>query len=124
MPVGNHSTLVGVAGVALAVVLIVWGNLLAFVVDTKVTDKGIAIVLFRLVRICTVPYENICLVEPAGFGFPKLFAYNLKTRPLEKKYYLELKKGWFARKLLISPAASEMFPDKLRERGIVLGTRR
>ena len=114
----------GALGVAAIAFIIIWGNALAFVVDTKATEKGLEFVFLHCLRFCIVPYENISFVENAGMGFPKFFAYNLKTRPLEKKYYLELKRGWFTRKLLISPAASEDLIGKLQKAGIQLGVKR
>lgn len=120
----SNPEIIGGLVVAIAAVIVIWGNALAFIVDTKVTDQGLVFSFLTVFPIASVPFEHIRYIDRAGFGFPNLFAYNLKTRPLEKKYYVELKSGWFASKFLISPAAVDDLEGKLQKNGIQIGIRR
>ena len=78
--------------------------------DIRLTHEGIAFVLFRAFTVYSLPPENIQSVR--RFGHVTLTNWDLldfRSRIVGPSYVLTLHKGWFARKVAVSPPDDSSF---------------
>lgn len=94
-------------------------ELLSWLYDIRMDSDGIRFVLFRRLTAYQLRFENIEIVREVGRAtLGALTAYNFKNRFLGRTFLLELKRGWFSRKVLVTPAQPDAFLDMLKTQGI------
>jgi len=87
--------------------------------DVIVEDDGLRFVVFRKVTVCFVGRENIEKVMEIGpVSIGALSAFNFKNRFLARSFMIRLKRGWFARQVLITPADARQFEAWAGQHGI------
>ena len=88
----------------------------AWLYDIKLDPSGIRFVLFRVLTIHVLKFDNIKSVTeigPASIGC--ITAYNFKSRFLARSFMIETRHGRFTRKVLVTPKSPNTFIDWLRE---------
>ena len=93
-------------------------DLISFIYDYTVQEDKIVFILFRTVTIYTLCFTDIDYVKETRGGYSYFFAYNCKNRFFGKTFYTVKKTGFFARKLLITPADPTGFVTKLKSAGV------
>ena len=92
---------------------------LSWLYDIKLDAKGIRFVLFSLWTVYLLPFENIKSVnEISNYSWGSLNAYNFKNRLFARSFMIEMHRGWFARKVLITPKYPSELLAYLREHAI------
>lgn len=101
--------------------LAVWKwDLAAYLLDVRPTEQGIEFRLFYFLTAYLLPFANIAYVEELrGGGWLTHFpVYNCKTRFFAKTFFIQKKRGVFARKLLVTPPDPVMFKAVLGKAGV------
>lgn len=91
-------------------------NLLSYVIDVFQDEQGLKIVLFKKFAVHRIQYASIDYVLDWGFGLT--VAFNIVNRFFGRKYLVVLKKGWFTKSILISPANPQEFVDALKNANV------
>jgi hypothetical protein len=108
-----------VAGILL-VILVFRTGVLAYLYDARIGDDGLDFVLFSTFTLFTIPFSEITKVREVGFGGTlTLNAVNFCNRSLTKGFLIEKKSGWYARRVVITPADSAYFKTILSRENIV-----
>jgi len=94
--------------------------MLSWLYDVRLDTKGIRfILLFFTVHL--LQFETIkCVSEigPASIG--SITAYNFKNRLLARSFLIETRRGWFTRKVLVTPKDPDAFLKVLKEHNVDL----
>ena len=100
-------------------------SLFSWLYDVILDARGIRFVLLRVWTIHLLKIENIeSITEINQASFGSLNAYNFKNRLFARSYLIKTKRGWFARKILITPKDPDEFLVWSRGKGLVWGFRR
>jgi hypothetical protein len=84
--------------------------LLAWLYDVEMDPRGLRFILLRCMTVHVLPVENIKqVVEVGRFSPGSLNAYNFKNRLGSRSFQVETRRGWFTRKVLITPKDPERF---------------
>ena len=108
----NTVELLIIAGVALTIVgfLAIWKlEIVSYIYDVRLTADGIEFCLFRMLVMHRLPYseiESVGIQKGWGGG---LFAYNFKNRLFKTAFLIRKRKGWFTRRILVTPASDSEF---------------
>lgn len=93
--------------------------MLTWLYDVKIDTLGIRFVLFQWLTVNLLPWENIDSVREIGVLSPgSLTAYNFKSRFLSRTFLIHKRRGWFARKVLVTPKDPDLFLSAIRANGI------
>lgn len=85
-------------------------NLLSWLYDVKLDDQGIRFVLFGFLTVHLLRFENIeDVIELPYGGLQALTAYNFKNRLFARCFLIKKRRGWFTRKVLITPDLADEF---------------
>ena len=115
----NISVIVGILGGIALILLVSRTGVFAFLYDAKAEEYGIDFVLFRLLKIYTLPYSGIESVRDVGFGQMLMaIAVNFSNRSLTNGFLIRTKSGWFTRQILITPAHPTEFKNILQQAGV------
>ena len=108
----NTVELIIIAGVAFTIVgfLAIWKlEVVSYIYDVRLTADGIEFCLFRFWIVRRLPYSEIESVGiQRGWG-GGLFAYNFKNRLFKTAFLIRKRKGWFTRRILVTPANDSEF---------------
>ncbi|WP_207306640.1 hypothetical protein [Xanthomonas oryzae] len=92
--------------------------LFSWLYDVELDDRGIRFKLF-FILFYHLPFENIERTREIGsFSLGDLNAYNFKNRLFARTFLIELRRGWFARKVLVTPKDADDFLFRLRRYGV------
>ena len=94
-------------------------SVFSWLYDVDIGETGIRFVLFGAITIHLVKYSNIQSVKevsPTSLG--TFTAYNFKNRLFAKTFLLKLRRGWFARKILVTPKSPGEFISVLEKHNI------
>jgi len=95
-------------------------SLFSWLYDVILDARGIRFVLLRVWTIHLLKIENIeSITEINQASFGSLNAYNFKNRLFARSYLIKTKRGWFARKILITPKDPDEFLVWSRGKGLV-----
>lgn len=90
--------------------------LFSWLYDVEIDDSGIHFVLFKVMRVHTTRYEDIKEVrEIRAWSIGAWSAYNFKSRLFGRVFLIELRHGWFTKKILITPKFVENFVGYLEK---------
>ena len=93
--------------------------MLAWLYDVVLDENCIRFVLFRFLTVYRLKPDNLeSVVEIDALSPGALNAYNFKNRFLARSFQLSLRRGWFARRLLITPKDPDTFFQWLRIHGV------
>ena len=105
--------------VSVAAFLAVWKlDALAFIYDTRVARDGIEFVLFTFLNIYLLPFANIEHVEEVKGSYLLLFAYNFKNRLFHRTFLIKKKRGFFTKRVLVTPHDPDEFAALLASAGV------
>ena len=94
-------------------------ELLSWVYDIKTNSIGVRFVLFRNWTIYFLPFENIKSVSEVSYcSIGSISAYNFKNRFFTRTFMIEVRQGWFAHKVLVTPKEPVEFLAVLKSNGI------
>ena len=96
---------------------------ITYIYDACPRESGIDFQLFRVWTIYVLPYAEIQSVDVQP-GWGGLFVYNFKNRLFSPSFLINKKKGWFTRRILITPARSEEFRRALGNAHVPVKTSR
>lgn len=92
---------------------------LTWLYDVIVEDDGIRFVVFKKLTVHFLERDRIEEVVEVGVAsIGSISAFNFKSRFLARSFMVRLKRGWFARQVLITPADAERFEAWVRRHGI------
>lgn len=95
--------------------------MLAWLYDIKPDPSGLRFVLFGLWTVHLLRFENIkSVTEIRSVSLGAWNAYNFKNRLLARTLLVEMHRGWFTRKVLVTPKDPEEFLACLRDHGVVI----
>ena len=115
----SSSVIVGILGGIALILLVSRTGVFALLYDAKAEEYGIDFVLFRLLKIYTLPYSEIESVREVGFGqMLTAIAVNFSNRSLTNGFLIRTKSGWFTRQILITPAHPTEFKNILQQAGV------
>jgi hypothetical protein len=84
----------------------------AWLYDYRLDGDSISFVLLRAWTVHVMAATDIDTVREVGyFSIGAWNAYNLKNRFSARTFMLTLRRGWFARKLLLTPADPAAFTN-------------
>jgi len=112
-----------IAGVTFTIVgfLAIWKlEIVSYIYDVRLTTKGIEFCLFKVWIVHRLPYseiESIGIQKGWGDG---LFAYNFKNRLFKTAFLIRKRKGWFTRRILVTPASDSEFLGALADAHVPL----
>jgi len=93
--------------------------LLTWLYDINLDEQGIRFILFGFWSVHLLRFENIKSVAEIGrFSPGAINAYNFKNRLFARSFLIEMRRGWFTRKILITPKAPEEFINWLVNNGL------
>lgn len=93
--------------------------LFAWLYDIAVDDAGIAFVLLRFAVVYRLQFQNIERVTEIGrASVGALSAYNFKSRLFARSFLVQARRGWFARKVLVTPDDPDTFITQLRRHSV------
>src|SRR5437667_5422271 len=101
-----------IAGLALTIVgfLAIWKlEIVSYVYDVRLTANGIEFCLFRIWIVHRLPYSGIESVDIQRGWRGGLFTYNFKNRLFRTTFLIRKRKGWFTRRILVTPANESEF---------------
>jgi len=105
--------------VSVAAFLAVWKlDALAFIYDARVAENGIEFVLFASLKVYLLSFANIEHVEEVKGGYLLLFVYNFKNRLFRRTFLIKKKRGFFTRRVLVTPANPDEFAASLARAGV------
>lgn len=95
-------------------------DLASYLLDVRPTQLGIEFRALYFLTAYVLPFENIEYVEELSRGawlrhFP---VYNCKTRFFAKTFFIQKKRGIFARKILVTPQDAVTFKAVLARAGV------
>ena len=96
-----------------------WLNPVAFVYDIRLGQTAIEFIVFRYIRIASVPYKNIDFVEKQKHPLRPLSAYRFVNR-FGPRYIIHNKQSWFSEYVVVSPPDGESFEHALDKAGVVV----
>lgn len=83
--------------------------------DVEMDRRGLRFTLLRWVTVYVLLFENILQVVEVGRFSPGSWnGYNFKNRLGARSFQVETRRGWFTRKVLITPKDPERFVDWLQ----------
>ena len=83
---------------------------LCWLYDVALDEKGLRFVLFKFWTVYLLKFENIeSVVEMGPITLSALAAYNFKNRFWARCFLITTKRGWFTRKVLITPKSPAEF---------------
>lgn len=89
--------------------------------DIKLDPRGVRFVLFCIWTVYLLPWEHIKCVNEIGVLSPGSFAaYNFKNRLFARSFLVETHRGWFTRKVLVTPKDPLEFIQELRSHGLMV----
>lgn len=92
---------------------------LTWLYDVIVEDDGIRFVVLRKVTVHFVDRDRIEEIKEIGVAsIGSISALNFKSRFLARSFMVRLKRGWFARQILITPADARQFEAWVSQHGI------
>ena len=112
----NRVDLLIIAGVAFTMVgfLAIWKlEIVSYIYDVRLTADGIEFCLFRIWVMHRLPYSEIESVGIQKGWVGGLFAYNFKNRLFKTAFLIRKRKGWFTRRILVTPASDSEFLREL-----------
>jgi hypothetical protein len=108
----NTTELTIIAGIVFTVVgfLAIWKlEIVSYIYDVRLTADGIEFCLFRVWIVHHLRYSEIESVRiQKGWG-GGLFAYSFKNRLFKTAFLIRKRKGWFTRRILVTPASDSEF---------------
>lgn len=94
-------------------------NLFGWLFDVVLDQRGIRFRLFSAWTFHILEFEDIDSVKEIGFASPGSWnAVNFKNSLFARSFIVTTKRGWFSRKMLITPKDPDLFITELRGRGI------
>jgi len=97
--------------------------MLAWLYDIRPDSNGIRFVLFGFWTVHLLRFGNIKSVTEIGkVSLGTWNAYNFKNRLLARTLLIEMHRGWFTRKVLVTPKNPEEFLARLRDHGVVINS--
>jgi hypothetical protein len=97
-------------------------NPLALLYDVRLSEKGIEFLIFRIIVITTVAYENIEEVKLGEKILKQWAAYRFVNRWVAQRYVITKKNSWFAKEVVVSPRNASNFIETLERHGIQVAT--
>ncbi len=99
--------------------------MLPWLYDIKLDANGVRFVLFGFWTVHLLRFENIkSVIEIGNLSLGAWNAYNFKNRLFARALLIEMHRGWFARKVLVTPKNPNEFLVCLRDHGVVISTGR
>lgn len=87
--------------------------------DITLDSKGVRFILFHFFTVHLLRWANIkCVTEISYFSPGSIAAYNFKNRLFASSFLIEVQRGWFAKKILVTPKDPEQFVAELRRNGV------
>jgi hypothetical protein len=97
-------------------------NLRAWFLDISIEETGIRFLLCRRYTIHHLRIENIESITKVGrfyYMYSRMLdVLDLQNRFLAQPYLIKTKRGWFARKILVTPDERDDILEWAREHGI------
>ena len=94
---------------------------LSWLYDVKLGAQGIRFTLFGFWTVHLLQFENIESVTEIGrMALGAFSAYNFKNRLFSRSFLIQTRRGWFTRKVLVTPKAPDEFLLWLRNNGVVV----
>jgi len=116
------ASILGVIGGMVAVIVLGAAvtklDLLAKLYDVRLSTRGIEFIVFSKRVFYTLEFSNINQVIEGRGGYHFLVACNFRNRFFEGCLLIQKKKGFFARKVLITPSNPGIFMDRLIKAGV------
>ena len=101
-----------IAGAAFTIVgfLAIWKlEVVSYIYAVRLTADGIEFCLLKFWIVRRLPYSEIESVGiQRGWG-SGLFTYNFKNRLFKTAFLIRKRKGWFTRRILVTPASDSEF---------------
>jgi hypothetical protein len=98
--------------------------MLAWLYDIRLEPRGIRFVMFCTWTVHLLQWGNIkCVTEIGMLSAASISAYNFKNRLFARSFLLETKRGWFTRKILVTPGEPDQFVERLCSSGVVVVTK-
>lgn len=98
--------------------------LFTWLYDAVCEEAGIRFTLFRFLTAHVLRPDNIESVsEVSQVSIGKWNAYNFKSRLFGRCFLVQTKRGWFARRILITPKEPDRFVQWAAANGIRTNTR-
>jgi hypothetical protein len=122
----NSDVMWGIGGLAATIAgfFAIWKlEAITYIYDACPREGGIDFCLFRLWNIYFLPYAEIESVEVQP-GWGSLFVYSFKNRLFSPSFLIKKKKGWFTKRILITPARSDEFRHALNNAHVPVNTSR
>jgi len=96
--------------------------MLSWLYDINLDPSGIRFVLFGFLTIHVLKPDNIESVTEIGrTSIGSLTAYNFKNRFLARTFLIQTRRGWFTRRVLVTPKSPSTFTEWLKEHGVEVG---
>ena len=94
--------------------------LLAWLYDIDIDDHGIGFVLLRFAVVHRLMFDNIERVtEIDQISMGSWSAYNFKNRLFARSFLIKKRRGWFTRKVLVTPNDPDAFITQLRQHDVL-----